>query len=229
MLAASFFARSHPELAPRSRLKAARFRDMGFSMTEYKNPGGAPSREIPDGFPEEVCAWISCGKSLKSYLKTFGDAYDPPITAFIVYAWLRRDDSFAELYARAKEDRADAHADEIIDIADNSTDDVYVAYDKNGRPYAKIDGKCVNRSRLMIDSRKWVAAKLRPNYYGDKLDLTSGGAVIGKNKGPGRERVAIIQEILDRAAARIGVVPKASMKRVDVIEHQPADKVDPFS
>ena len=176
------------------------------------------------------------GKSLKSYIETFGDAYEPPVSAFIVYAWLRRDDNFAECYARAKEDRADTHADELIDIADNSTNDVYVAFTQDGKPYAKVDGVVVNRARLMIDTRKWIAAKLRPNYYGDKLDVTTGGAQLGKASGPGGERIALMQELLDRAAARIGVVPKATMKPAKIIDvgpvkrkALPAKEIDPFS
>jgi hypothetical protein len=26
-----------------------------------------------------------------------------------------------------------------------------------------------------VDARKWVAAKLKPKKYGDKIDVTSGG------------------------------------------------------
>jgi hypothetical protein len=205
-------------------------------MTDDAPKQHAATRDIPDGFIEEVCAWIAMGKSLKSYLDMFGDAYEPRVTMFIVYAWLRRDDNFAECYARAREDRADSHADEMTDIADNATNDVYIKIGKDGRPFAAIDGDAINRARLRIDTRKWIAAKLRPNYYGDKIDVTTGGQQIGKMSGPGGERIAIMQELIDRAAARIGIVPKVTMKPAKLVDvgpvkrkELPAPKVDPFS
>ncbi|MFN8996423.1 MAG: hypothetical protein ACK5X3_22525, partial [Pseudomonadota bacterium] len=35
----------------------------------------------------------------------------------------------------------------------------------------KIDPADVNNRRLQIDTRKWLASKLKPKRYGDKLEL----------------------------------------------------------
>ena len=37
----------------------------------------------------------------------------------------------------------------------------------------------VQRSRLRIDTRKWLMAKMNPKVYGDKLDMTTNGNDIG--------------------------------------------------
>ena len=58
------------------------------------------------------------------------------------------------MYARAREDRADVLADEIVAIADSAEDP--------------------NKGRLQVDARKWAAAKLNAKRYGDKTELTHG-------------------------------------------------------
>lgn len=69
-----------------------------------------------------------------------------------VCRWLRKgeNEEFSEMYARAREDQADNMADQIVEISDNEEEDP-------------------QRSRLKIDARKWVASKLKPKRYGDKI------------------------------------------------------------
>lgn len=67
-------------------------------------------------------------------------------------------------YAYAQEDGADALAEEVIDISDD--DGLDVGYDEEGKPYFK--GQHVARSRLRVDSRKWLAGKKYPRKYGDR-------------------------------------------------------------
>jgi hypothetical protein len=57
---------------------------------------------------------------------------------------------------RAREDQADTLADEILDIADDSS------LDPSDR-------------RVKIDARKWIASKLKPKTYGDKVQAELSG------------------------------------------------------
>jgi hypothetical protein len=70
------------------------------------------------------------------------------------YSWLKDKDkeSFQQEYARAKQESADYHADSLIDIADYEPD--------------------INRAKIKIDTRKWVASKLKPKVYGDKTTIS---------------------------------------------------------
>ena len=43
----------------------------------------------------------------------------------------------------------------------------------------KLNGENIQRSRLRIDTRKWLMSKLNPKVYGDKLDMTTNGNDIG--------------------------------------------------
>lgn len=89
--------------------------------------------------------------------------------------WLDGDAAFAEMYARAKEAQADYMADEIVEIADEGAaqpvlvDEVPLVVD--GKPVMAASAVGVNHARLRVDARKWVAAKLKPRKYGDKLEL----------------------------------------------------------
>lgn len=76
-----------------------------------------------------------------------------------VHRWLAEDRSgFCEQYARACQQRAEYWVEEIIEIADSDDDP--------------------NSRRVRVDARKWIACKLLPRKYGDKLDMTSGGEKI---------------------------------------------------
>jgi hypothetical protein len=71
-----------------------------------------------------------------------------------VYTWLRNDGDFLERYARAREAQADKLAKEILELSDKIEDDNPVR---------------VQRARLQVDSRKWLAARLAPKKYGDHI------------------------------------------------------------
>lgn len=87
-----------------------------------------------------------------------------------VFRWLANEDfaAFREQYTRARETQADTLFDEILSIADDSKNDTYI--DEEGR--TRTDQEVIARSRLRVDARKWMAGKLRPKVYGDKVDMT---------------------------------------------------------
>lgn len=79
--------------------------------------------------------------------------------------WIAADDARADKYARAREERADKLADEIVAIADEV--DVAAKYEGEEVTLA-LDATAIARNRLRVDARKWVAAKLKPRVYADK-------------------------------------------------------------
>lgn len=74
-----------------------------------------------------------------------------------IYYWLLQQPEFVAMYDRAKQDSADALVEEIQDIADNPDGDV-------------------QRDKLRIDSRKWIASKLKNKKYGEKIQNEHTGA-----------------------------------------------------
>lgn len=86
--------------------------------------------------------------------------------------WL--EDNHSDLYARAREARADKLAEDMLEIADS--DSTYI--DEKG--IERIDSGAVQRDRLRVDSRKWLASKMFPKKYGDKLT----SEITGKDGAP---------------------------------------------
>lgn len=84
--------------------------------------------------------------------------------------WLASPDraDFRELYYEARRIGAEMRVDEIVEIADNTSGDYRVAYHKDGTPYVEVDNEHIQRSRVRIDVRKWLAAKLIPRIYGER-------------------------------------------------------------
>jgi len=110
---------------------------------------------------EVLCAYLSSGMSLRTACKQ----KNMPDCA-TVFSWMRKFPEFLKQYEKAKEESADALAEEILDIADDSTNDWI---ELNGKVVA--DKEHVQRSRLRVDARKWIASKLKPKKYGDSTTL----------------------------------------------------------
>lgn len=115
------------------------------------------SQEIAD----IICERIAEGESLRKIC----DADNMPNKA-TVFRWLASNTAFSDQYAHARESQADTLFDEVLAIADQ--------YDSAAE---KQDVDHINRARLRIDARKWMAGKLRPKKYGEKLELEHGGQV----------------------------------------------------
>jgi len=121
------------------------------------------NEEINDIF-NKILIEIENGRALRKILKD--DENMPSTQTF--YKWIDEDVEKSKQYARACEVRADAIFDDIIEIADDSSHDTIIT--DNGEI---INSEFVARSRIRIDARKWIASKLNPKKYGDKLDVTS--------------------------------------------------------
>lgn len=113
-----------------------------------------------------ICEMIADGHPLRRITKMDGMP-----RSSTVYEWLLKHEEFAELYTRAREDQADALADEIVEIADEQPDLVPV-YDKDGQLVeVKIDSAFLAWQKNRIDARKWTAAKLKPRKYSERQTL----------------------------------------------------------
>jgi len=123
-----------------------------------KNKGGRPTKYSLQ-IALEICERIADGESLKSICS---DERMPKKTA--VYEWLLRYKEFSEIYARAREDQADTLADEIHAISDEKPERIV---DDKGK--TRYDSAFVQWQKNRVDARKWVAAKLKPKKYSDRI------------------------------------------------------------
>ena len=114
---------------------------------------------------------IEEGASLRSILRR-----DEMPTQKTFFDWLHNDEDKVKQYARATEKRADAIFEEILEIADEKSNDT-IYTDKGEIP----NSEWMARSRLRVDARKWMLGKMNPKKYGDKLDVTSDGEKLQSN------------------------------------------------
>lgn len=142
---------------------------------------GRPSSFSQD-IADTICSRIAEGESLR----TICQADDMPGKS-TVFRWLAESETFRDQYARAREAQADYLAEEILGIADNGENDTYV--DENGNK--RTDQDVIARSRLRVDARKWLASKMAPKKYGDKL------AVGGADDLPPVQVSKIVREVVD--------------------------------
>jgi len=117
--------------------------------TKTKRGAGRPRKYTPE-LAAAVCKQLSLGHSLRKVCKLPGM---PSLS--VVMEWLQQDRTFAEHYARAKRTGLELHIDQIIELADSAT------------------GENAHAVRLQVDTRKWLASKLMPKLYGDKVEVAA--------------------------------------------------------
>lgn len=128
-------------------------------------PGGRPttySKETADA----ICALLAEGKSIRTVCEIDGM---PAISTF--FKWLREHEEFSKQYASAKQEAADAMAEDLLYIADTPQVGEEVTTKANGDVETKRSDMLGHR-RLQVDTRKWLMAKMKPKKYGEKLELS---------------------------------------------------------
>jgi hypothetical protein len=129
------------------------------------------SQELADA----ICELVAQGNSVRTICSS--DAM-PAMSS--IFKWLREHKEFAEQYARAKELQTEKLADELVEIADDESNDV-------SGELKMPNSVAVQRARLKVDTRKWLLSKLQPKKYGDKLDMN----LAGKDGGPIQAAIAV--------------------------------------
>ncbi|MER9574889.1 terminase small subunit protein [Mesorhizobium sp. M0400] len=130
----------------------------------------------PTDYNEDVASRILEKLVEGSSLRKTCAAEDMP-AASTVFLWLSRHPEFSERYTRAREAQAEAMAEDTLDIADDGTNDFKKTTNADGSTDDVFNSEHVQRSKLRVDTRKWLMAKMAPKKYGDKLDLNVAGSL----------------------------------------------------
>jgi hypothetical protein len=116
---------------------------------------------------DAICARLAKGETLKSICRDEGMPDDRTVRT-----WALNDyQGFYPQYATARQLGLDAMADQLLEIADDTSRD----YTLDSQGNLIVNGEHINRSRLRVDVRKWYLSKLAPKRYGEKIDLNVGG------------------------------------------------------
>ena len=128
---------------------------------------------------EEICERIASGEALARILGDNGHPKTNPNLPDMrtVTRWLAKYEDFRQRYRAAREIQAETLLDEITRIADDSSKDTIMRPDGKGGEVAAVNREFVERSRLRVQARQWLIAKMHPKKYGEKVDVTHSGAV----------------------------------------------------
>ena len=148
--------------------------------------------QVKDAFTPEVgdaiCRLLVEGKSLRAICEDEG----MPSRA-AVFRWLAEGElpdaspaqrAFADQYARARLEQAEAYADDTVAIADD----------------AVLNEANPQLVRLQIDARKWYAGKIKPSRFGEASLLRLTGADGGAVQVQVEERQTLLAQVLQALA-----------------------------
>lgn len=145
---------------------------------------GRPTKYSSD-IADLLCAEIADGKSMRTVC-----ASETMPAMSTIFRWLNEKPEFKEQYEIAKQESADAMVEDMLFIADE-----IAAMSPDG----KVDSADIAHKRLRVDTRKWVASKLKPKKYGEytRNEITGkdGGAV----------QVDVMAQILSEIGSRSSV------------------------
>jgi len=138
---------------------------MDIKKTKKNNKGGGKVGRPTDYTPELadlICERIA---THPIGLQRLCNMYDDLPQKITIRRWRKKHPEFSAQYAQAKIEQVEWLVDEILEIADDTSQDNIV----NEFGDTLCNSEHIARSRLRIDTRKWLASKLVPRVYGNKL------------------------------------------------------------
>lgn len=141
-----------------------------FAANHTADMGNKPAKAAPkktgrpslytEALAETICDRLSCGESLRKICR------DPGMPDHVtVIRWLGKNEAFAIRYARAREIQAHVWVDEMYELASSEPE-----RQMNGA----LDSASVTHIRNRVATMQWLAMKLNPKKYGDKVDVNHG-------------------------------------------------------
>lgn len=155
---------------------------------------------------EKILERLAQGRSLRSICRD----EDVPVSDFAVRQKLSKTPEMYSRYAYARDLGLDAMAEEMLDIAHNSSNDWMTIETERGNVKTVLNHEHVQRSKLRKEALQWYISKLAPKRYGDKIqtDVTSSD---GSLKGMSQDQIAHkLNNILVAAQKRMEAAKQAT-------------------
>lgn len=116
---------------------------------------------------EKICGRLAVGENLRAICREEGM---PHVDTIMQWNTENRE-GFSELYANARAAQAQYLFDELLEIADDGTNDFVEKEIDGGKFVINPNTEHIARSRLRVDTRKWYLSKVLPKVYGDKAEI----------------------------------------------------------
>lgn len=125
-----------------------------------KNKGGRPTKYTKE-LGEEICNALGASVDGIVRICKANPHFPEPET---IRDWRHKNQEFSAKYEAGKLRQALGFAEGIIDLVDDAEND-FIMTDKGPVP----NTAAIARARLRMDARKWIACKLLPKVYGEKM------------------------------------------------------------
>ena len=127
---------------------------------------------------QRICAKLAEGESLRAVCAGEDMPHESTVRSWAIDP----NHPISTQFRTAREVAYLRMADEMLEIADDGTNDWMLREGKDGKGTGyDINGEHVQRSRLRVETRKWILSKMLPKVYGDKLTTEhtgkDGGAI----------------------------------------------------
>lgn len=139
-----------------------------------------------DAALRELCEWVETRGS-QGHLMAFARAKGVPYST--LRDWINADIARVMAYATARDRRADVIAEELLAIADEPPPLT---------PQGNVDPGAIAHQRLRVEARKWIASKLAPRQYGEKVEVDTRLSV---------DPLAELRELVHRGNRRLPLAP----------------------
>lgn len=165
----------------------------------------AKASKFSDEQAEAICDLLAEGWSLTEVCKLPGMPSEAVVRLWILQDDGGKADGMAAYYTRARQVQALGWADDLIEIADDARNDWMERNDPDN-PGWQANHEHINRSKLRIDTRRFLLAKMLPKVYGDTTDKGKGGTSFVFNF-PANATAAQMQAVAN--LAKSGMTPQA--------------------
>ena len=130
----------------------------------------APAVEFSQQIADRICEEVAEGKSIREVGRADGMPAEKTIRR-----WSIAKPEFKEQLEDARKFGWESLADSLLEIADDGRNDWMERNGKDGSPGYVLNGEHVQRSRLRVDTIKWMLTKMLPKIYGDKVTTEVSG------------------------------------------------------
>lgn len=120
---------------------------------------------------KEICDKLAEGRTLRDVCRDDGMPSESTVRS-----WAMDDrEGFSAQYRRAREIGYLSMADELMEVADDGSNDWMERKGDEGQSGYVLNGEHVQRSRLRVDTRKWMLSKALPKVFGDRVTAEVSG------------------------------------------------------
>ena len=152
----------------------------------------APPTKFNKKMADRICTLIAEGWSLRN----IAALEDMPAKSNML-EWIRTKPAFQDQYTRAKRAAIDMYADELLDIADDASND-WMIRQFGDREEEVFNSEHYKRSELRVKTRQWLMQVLKPKKYNQAYVSERAKKDLGTQETDNKLEITIVDAVTDK-------------------------------